>query len=285
MTNEFIAVDWGTTNRRAYLIANGAVLASEAAGPGVKSMPQGAYEVEVAGIRQRLGELPMLLVGMVGSTIGWREAPYIDAPASIARLATHLCRIDGCTAIVPGVADRNRPDVMRGEEVQMLGAVAAGLVPPDAILCQPGTHCKWATLQDGAISRFTTTMTGEIFALLKDHSLLGPQLAYPVMDDDAFAEGVAAVGEDLLAALFRIRAASVLGQRKDIAAASFASGLLIGSDVAARQVAGRTVHLLADPVLGQLYARAITIVGGQANFIDSKSVFVAGAAAIQGFTR
>lgn len=282
VTQDFIAVDWGTTNRRAYRIADGAILASEAVGPGIKAMTQGGYEAEVAGIRDRLGDLPMLLVGMVGSTIGWRDVPYVETPASVATLSAHLCRIDDRTAIVPGVTDRTRPDVMRGEEVQIFGAVAAGLVPSDAILCQPGTHCKWATLRDGAITGFTTAMTGEVFALLKEHSLLAAQLAHPVADDAAFAEGVAAGGEDLLAALFGIRAASVLGQRPDAAAASFASGLLIGSDVAARRIAGRTVHLLADPILGPLYARAIELGGGRAIFLDSMTVFVAGAAAIQG---
>lgn len=279
----FIAVDWGTTNRRAYRIVDGRVEASERDGLGVKAVAGAQFEAEVAGLRGRLGDLPMLLVGMVGSSIGWREVPYVAAPASLRSVAAGRCRIDDRTAIVPGVVDRIKPDVMRGEEVQILGAHAAALVPADGLVCQPGTHCKWAVLTDGAISRFATAMTGELFALLKDHSILAGQLRHAIDDLDAFDEGVEASKGDLLSALFGIRAASVLGLRDDRSAASFASGLLIGSDVAARQVAARQVHLLAEPMLGRLYARAIEVNGGTAVQIDSTTAFVAGATAIQGY--
>ncbi|RZM31080.1 MAG: 2-oxo-3-deoxygalactonate kinase, partial [Sphingomonas sp.] len=141
----FIAVDWGTTNRRAFRIENGTVAATERDDRGAANVAAGEYEAEVAGIRARLGDLPMLLAGMVGSNIGWRSVPYVAAPAGLAEIAAALDRIDGRTAIVPGLSYRDglHADVMRGEEVQLLGAVAAGLVPAEALLCQPGTHCKW----------------------------------------------------------------------------------------------------------------------------------------------
>ena len=135
----------------------------------------------------------MLIAGMAGSDIGWRNVPYVEAPAALADLAQALEWIDERTAIVPGVCcrDEGRVDVMRGEEVQFLGAVAAGLVPADSLLCQPGTHCKWAELKAGAITRFTTAMTGELFALLSSNGLLARQLTGVVEPGSAFLEGVA----------------------------------------------------------------------------------------------
>jgi 2-dehydro-3-deoxygalactonokinase len=275
----FLAVDWGTTNRRTFLIEDGQAVRSERDGHGVTAVSD--FVAEVAALRADMGDLPVLLAGMVGSNIGWRLAPYAQAPAGIGDLAAQLLRIDARTAIVPGIATAS--DVMRGEEVQLLGAAAAGLVPPDALLCQPGTHCKWAELEAGTVARFTTAMTGELFALLRAHGLLAAQLGADVTLNDAFRAGVEeGKSRDLAASLFGIRAARLLGTRDDADAASYASGLLIGSDVAARLSGWRpdTVHILADPELGGLYAAAIEAQGGAAHLVDSHAAFVAGAVAI-----
>ncbi|BCA62487.1 hypothetical protein HMP09_1721 [Sphingomonas sp. HMP9] len=280
----FIAVDWGTTNRRAFLIKDGRVVATERDDRGAATVPAGAYEAEVAGIRARLGDVPVLLAGMVGSNIGWRSVPYVAAPAGLADVAAALERIDDRTAIVPGLSYRDglHADVMRGEEVQLLGAVAADLVPPDALLCQPGTHCKWATVEGGRITKFTTAMTGELFALLRAHGVLSRQLGHPVEPGSAFLDGVAeGAKRDLAASLFAIRARGVLGLADDRHAASFASGLLIGADTAARIGHGATVHILADAALGALYASAIDALSGTAHHIDSQVAFVAGITRIQ----
>ena len=282
----FLAVDWGTTNRRVFRIENGAVVATERDARGVTSVASGDFADEVAGIRGRFGDLPVLLAGMVGSTIGWRDVPYVAAPADLAALARGLAWIDARTAIVPGVSvlSDTKADVMRGEEVQFLGAVAAGLVPRDGLLCQPGTHCKWARVESGAIVDFTTAMTGELFALLRTHGLLAAQLQAQVTPGAAFRDGVAAGrGGDLAAALFGIRAAKLLGRRDDADAASYASGLLIGSDVGAR-LAGvhRDVHILADAGLAELYSIAVTANRGTAHVVDSHAVFVAGTVALAG---
>ena len=164
----------------------------------------------------------------------------------------------------------------------MLGAVAAGLVPPDGLLCQPGTHCKWARMADGAIAGFRTTMTGELFALLRQHSLLADMLAAPVVDGAAFRAGVADAGDGrLLSDLFGVRASDLLRQRQRGDAASYASGLLIGSDVREQALAGDTdVYLLASGDLASLYAAAIDEVGGHAVAVDSHAAFVSGIAAI-----
>ena len=275
--SHFLAVDWGTTNRRVFVIEDGRVVRTERDGKGVTSVED--FAGEAAAIRAAYGDLPMLLAGMVGSNIGWMLAPYVPAPAGIEDLVAGLLRIDARTAIVPGISIGDPADVMRGEEVQLLGAVAAGLVPRSALLVQPGTHCKWAEIADGRIVGFTTAMTGELFALLRGHGLLAAQLGGDVTVGEAFLVGVAEGRKrDLAASLFGIRAAKLLGQRDDRDAASFASGLLIGSDVAARldYFGQDVVHILADPVLGSLYVAAIEANGRAARIVDSHSAFVAG---------
>jgi len=284
MSQRFLAIDWGTTNRRIFLIEEGRVARTERDDQGVTAVED--FDAAVADIRARFGDLPMLLAGMVGSNIGWRLAPYVPAPAGIEELAANLLRIDARTAIIPGVSTIacGRPDVMRGEEVQLLGAVLAGLVPADALLAQPGTHCKWAKLTAGRIADFTTAMTGELFALLRSHGLLAAQLQGEIAVNAAFLAGVEeAKRRDLLGSLFGIRAAKMLGTRADEDMAAFASGLLIGSDVAARLEAWQQgpVHILAGPELGALYLSAVEAHGRTAYLVDSHTAFVAGIRAIE----
>lgn len=247
---------------------------------GVTAIATGGFEAEVAAIRAEFGDLPMLMAGMVGSTIGWRAAPYVPVPAGLEEIARGLLHLDDRTAIVPGVSTLadGRADVMRGEETQALGAIAAGLVPPDALLCLPGTHCKWVRVERGRIAGFTTAMTGELFALLRDHSVLAAQLAAPVAPGDAFLAGVAeGRRRDFAASLFGVRASSLLGVRVDAEAAAFASGVLIGGDVAARLEASDadTVHILAEPALAALYAQAIESHGRRQVILDAEAAFVA----------
>ncbi|HSX56583.1 MAG TPA: 2-dehydro-3-deoxygalactonokinase [Sphingomonas sp.] len=279
----FLAVDWGTTNRRVYRIEDGVVARTERDDRGVTAVQD--FAGEAVSIRDRFGDLPMLLAGMVGSNIGWQAAPYVPAPAGVGELAANLLRIDSRTAIVPGVSTLadGRPDVMRGEEVQLLGAVAAGLTPGDALLVQPGTHCKWAEMREGRIAGFTTAMTGELFALLRTHGLLAAQLTGEVTANAAFRDGVeTAKRRDLAASLFGIRAAKMLGTRDDAHAAAYASGLLIGSDVVARleEAPHADVFILSGPELGNLYTAAIEANGRAARLIDSHAAFVAGILAI-----
>ena len=276
-----IAVDWGTTNRRIYLIENGRVIRAARDERGVATIESGGFESELLAIRREFGDLPMLLAGMVGSNIGWRLAPYASAPAGIAELARNVLWIDDRTAIVPGIATTS--DVMRGEEVQLLGAVEAQLVPRSGVFCQPGTHTKWVEMEAGKVARFTTSMAGELFALIRSHGLLAAQLGGEVTLGTAFRAGVEeGARRDLLASLFNIRAAKFLGLRDDADAASFASGLLIGADAAGR-LTGRsheTVYVLADPQLGSLYAAAIEAQGAAAMIVDSHAAFEAGITAI-----
>ncbi|MET3437822.1 2-dehydro-3-deoxygalactonokinase [Sphingomonas sp. 1185] len=288
VTPAYIAIDWGTTNRRLYILADdGTMLDTVRDDRGVLSMQPDAYPDEIAAIRTRFGKLPIVAAGMVGSTRGWREAAYVPAPADLAMLAGAATRIaDQDVTIVPGISllTATRADVMRGEEVQVLGAIAAGLAPADALFAQPGTHNKWVHTRDGRITDFATTMTGELFALVKGHGILAGMLDGPVADGPAFRDGLArGFGAcDLTAALFGVRASVLLGRIAPEDAAAYASGLLIGSDIGAvPDMAGRTVHLLSSGLLADLYTIGIAARGGTVVALDSHAGFLAGLHAIR----
>ena len=281
----FIAADWGTTNRRAYLMdGQGKCVDEFEDDKGILAVPRGGFGGAVAEIRERLGDRPLLLAGMVGSNRGWIEAPYVPCPAGIEDLAANLVwPEEGRTAIVPGVSfvDPDEADVMRGEEVQLLGAFAAGMVPADSLVCHPGTHNKWARLDDGRVTRFRTVMTGELFNLLREHSILADLLSGPADQDDAFARGVARGLEEgcLTAELFKIRARVLLGQADAADAPSYGSGLLIGTDIRAglEEGAEREIFVMGRPELTRLYAEGLRIAGRQCHQLDGEEAFLAGA--------
>jgi len=282
-----IAVDWGTTNRRTYVIApDGRCIDSAFDARGVISIPTGGFEAELDALRARFGDGPTVLAGMVGSNRGWKEVPYLPCPANFDALKNALYPVEEVNAVlVPGLSfiDGRRGDVMRGEELQILGAVQAGLCPADALVCHPGTHAKWARVKGGYLTGFRSVMTGEIFSLLRGHSILSPQLQGEVQTDADFAAGVETVlarGE-LTAELFAVRAGALLGLRPH-EAASYVSGLLIGSDVqTGLGFAGDgEITLIGDPVLTELYAAALDIAGRRSCAIDGEQAFLAGARAL-----
>jgi len=282
-----VAIDWGTTNRRIFLLdRNGAVVRREADSLGVTAIPPGGFPAEIAELRRRFGDVPFLLAGMIGSNRGWVEAPYLPCPVTLDALRKSLLWVEpGRTAIVPGACvDADRADVMRGEEVQSLGAVAAGLAAPDALLCLPGTHAKWARVEAGRLTGFRTVMTGEMFALLRNHSLLAPQLNCEVVDGPAFREGVALGLRDgaVLADLFGTRARIVLGRLAPQDAASYVSGLLLGADlrIGLEDAPDGPIGLIGDPALTRLYAAALDESGRLHQEVDGERAFLAGMAII-----
>ena len=255
----FIAVDWGTTNRRAYRVgADGLHDAEFEDERGVLSIASGGFPKAAAEICERLGDWPLLLAGMVGSTKGWVEAPYVPGLSYLAG---------------------DRADVMRGEEVQMLGAVASGLIPSDGLACHPGTHNKWVLLKGGRIIAFRTIMTGELFNLLKHKGILADWLQGPAEPGEAFGSGVrqGLKGTALTADLFAVRARVLLGEARAEDAASFVSGLLIGADVlmGLKDGAG-DVTVIGRPELTRLYAAAIAQTGRTAHEVDGEKAFLAG---------
>jgi 2-dehydro-3-deoxygalactonokinase len=281
----FIAVDWGTTNRRGYRLGpDGALVDEFEDEKGILSVPAGGFPEAVAEIRQRLGDGPILFAGMVGSNRGWVEAPYVACPAGFEDLAARLVWVEpGRSAIVPGVCldASDAADVMRGEEMQILGALAAGTIGPDAIVCHPGTHNKWIRLDGGCIAGFRTVMTGELFNLLREQSILADLLAGPAEPGPAFEAGVRHGFEhaDLTAELFSVRARFLLGKSRREDSASYASGLLIGNDlrIGLALAGDREVVVMGRPELTRLYAAALGHCGRTARESDGEDAFLAGA--------
>lgn len=286
-TEGYIAVDWGTTNRRAWAVSSGVAGAEFEDECGITSVGEGGFPAAVTMIRERLGAGPLVMAGMIGSNRGWVEVPYLPCPAGLDSLGQALHQVPGEQAwIVPGLSftDGRRGDVMRGEETQLFGAVAAGLSPADAVVCHPGTHNKWALIEDGRITRFRTVMTGEMFNLLRQGSILKGWLDRPVTPDAAFREGVAQGldGRALTAELFGVRAGILLGLRPAEEAASFVSGLLIGADVrtGGEEYGAREVVVMGRPELTALYAAALEVAGRRAREVDGEAAFLAGINAI-----
>ncbi len=281
----FIAVDWGTTNRRAWgVAADGEVRDLLEDSMGVLKVAPGGYTGEVDRLRALWPGRPLLMGGMVGSNRGWVEARYAPAPADLDALVSALRRPAPDAVIVPGVSwrDGREAEVMRGEETQILGAVAAGAIPATSSVCHPGTHAKWAKVEAGAIGRFRSVMTGELFSMLGRHGILQDRLSGTATANDDFRAGVSHGLEncDLTAELFSIRARFLLGIEED--SASYASGLLIGTDVkiGLGVVADGPVALIGRPDLTALYAEALRLAGRESTQLDGEAAFIMGAKAI-----
>ena len=312
-----IGVDWGTTALRgALLAADGTVLAEHAAPRGLLSIAPGgwaaAFEAEFGACRAAHPDIPCLMAGMVGSRQGWAEAPYCPCPAGLDDLADRLLWLQpGRLAIVPGlsvehatahvtaqvtehltaqnaeqnVAQGGPPDVMRGEETQVFGALQR-LGIGDATLVLPGTHSKWVTVQAGRITGFTSHMTGECYALLRQHSILARTL--PADDSnwqpEAFDRGVMQAGRPggLLHHLFGVRALALFGRQSPAEGASYLSGLLIGEELrAAAPAAAGPVVVVGSAALTARYQRALAGRGVVAQAVGAEATW-RGLAALAG---
>ena len=240
---ELIGVDWGTSSCRAYLMGRtGQILETVSTDKGILQVESGAFAdtlETIIGPWRRPG-LPVVLSGMIGSRQGWIEAPYISIPASFDEIAAALVQHpeDADIYVVPGLAQDlpgQTPDVMRGEETQIVGAV--GDASERQLLVMPGTHSKWVLIDDRKVVWFATFMTGELFALLKDHSILGRLMTASDdgRDQSAFEQGLDAATTlpgGLLQHLFSARTLGLFDRLPENAIASYLSGLLIGHELA-----------------------------------------------------
>ncbi|MBV8970825.1 MAG: 2-dehydro-3-deoxygalactonokinase [Sphingomonadaceae bacterium] len=286
IAGSFVAVDWGTTNRRAWRVADGHATSLLSDDRGILAVTD--FAAAVADVQARAPGLPLLMAGMIGSNRGWREVPYVPAPATLTEIAAAVDWVEPEIGIVPGVsfADGALADIMRGEEVQLLGACALAAVECDGLVCHPGTHTKWAEMEGGAIARFRTVMTGDLFAALQHKSILTDLLAHAAPVDAAFLAGVdhALANSDLTAELFAVRARVVLGLAEARHAASYVSGLLIGTDVRTGlgRVRADVVPVLGAPALTARFAAALARAGRHATEHDGDAAFIAGMTAIAG---
>ena len=293
---EFIAGDWGTSRLRLYLCdaANNVLETRNARGA---AAARGEHELvldgEIAAWETSSGPLPVVLCGMVGSSIGWVQAPYLPAPVDPHTLAAACVALrGGRVRIVPGVSCRNRlgaPDVMRGEETQILGAMRLdpALSQGTRLICLPGTHTKWVVLRDGVIVEFLTAPTGEMFELLSRHSVMVRDgFDEREINDAAYQAALARVKAhpdvELLHRIFEVRSRRLMAEMPAEDAASFMSGLLIGSDVAgaarlfAAETRGKLVCLIAAPELVRAYSSALRAFGLTPEVIDGGSASLAG---------
>ncbi len=270
-----IAIDWGTSSFRAYrLDATGGVMEQRSAAAGLLACG-GAFEATLAEQVAGWDDPLIVMAGMIGSRSGWREVPYVACPAGMAELAAGLCRLgatmlaDRSVFIAPGMSCHppdGPPEVMRGEETQLLGLLDS--LPDDGphTVCLPGTHSKWVRIAAGRIETLHTAMTGELYALLRKHSLLAA-LMPPSSDDDVddpegYARGVADSAREggLSNHLFGVRTQGLFGSLDAAQAPSYLSGLLIGHELRALAPAHvRTVHLVGGTGLVQRYRRALEL--------------------------
>jgi 2-dehydro-3-deoxygalactonokinase len=279
-TPAFIALDWGTSSFRAYLAdSDGHALETLPDGAGALSLAPGEHEPYLASRVAHWPRLPILACGMVGAKQGWREAPYVAAPAGREEIAAAMLRLPGDVRIVPGVRTldaQGAPDVMRGEETQILGALAHGF--GDGVYVLPGTHSKWARVEHGRIVGFETYMTGEVFAVLKDHSVLGRMMApspspstgtAPLPNPPpqggrelpGFARGVEAARKlqhpgDLLHAIFAARTFGLFASLPPDQLGEYLSGLLIAAEILAGARGATQAVAIGAPALTARYADA-----------------------------
>lgn len=288
MKTEWIAVDWGTTNLRAFAMAQGRVLAQATSDDGMGRLDRDGFEpalLRLVGPWLVEGKVTEVVAcGMVGSRQGWHEAPYRAVPCapldalSLVTAPTRDARIR--VRLVPGLKQAAPADVMRGEETQIAGALA--LMPGfDGVLCLPGTHTKWVHVSAGEVVSFQTFMTGEMFALLSQASVLRHGMPGEGWDDDAFDAAVSdAVSrpERIGARLFGIRAEGLISGLSSSAARSRLSGLLIGVELAAARPywLGQAVAIVGSEGISASYARALAAMGVEARLLKGGDAVLAG---------
>ncbi len=281
-----IAIDWGTSSLRCYLMdATGAILDSRSAAQGILAVENGRFAEALealAGDWITAGESPIVMSGMIGSRQGWLEVPYAQCPAGFEEIAAGMREVRWnrhSAWIVPGLACRGEsgiPDVMRGEETQVLGALDSLGNGPDTV-CLPGTHSKWVEVENGRILRFTTHMTGEAFAMLKTHSILGRMMTDEASDTVAFEDGIRRSGDanGLLNHLFGVRARGLFGEISERSSPSYLSGILIGHEIRAARRSARTVKLLGSTQLAATYARAFKVLDIPCSTLSSDAAAIA----------
>lgn len=284
---DWIALDWGTTHLRAFAMGAG-MLAEAESDDGMGRLARDQFE---PALLRLIGDwldpartTPVIACGMVGSRQGWFEAPYRTVPCTpldasgLVPVPVSDQRIS--LRIVPGLQQTTPADVMRGEETQIAGALAlhAGF---DGVFCLPGTHSKWVHVSAGEVVSFQTCMTGEMFALLSEQSVLRHGMAEVGWEDAAFDGALSDAlsrPERLGARLFGIRAEGLLAGLSPGAARARLSGLLIGTELAGARAywLGQPVAIIGAARLSALYARALAAQGAAVRQVAARDTVLAG---------
>ncbi|MET3917440.1 2-dehydro-3-deoxygalactonokinase [Variovorax sp. OAS795] len=293
--SRLVAVDWGTSSLRGALLdARGKVLEERSDARGILKVPAGGFPAvfeSLFGDWMQTADTRCLISGMAGSKQGWVEAPYCACPAGRVEVGRRIIGIDALPgariSIVPGLRDEHDgvPDVMRGEEVQIFGAMAL-MDADEGVFVLPGTHNKWATVKKGRVTGFRTFMTGEFYALLSQHSILARTLeADAPLDEAAFVEGVTRSdnGQGLLHNAFGARTLALFERMPTAELASYLSGLLIGEELRTQSLhAFGEVVLIGSPALTQRYTLALRATGIATRTLGAEATW-AGLHALSGF--
>jgi 2-dehydro-3-deoxygalactonokinase len=272
LSSGFIALDWGTSSLRAYLLGSDGIIQETVSAPqGILVVKDSAFDKT---LESHIGHwdkaLPIMTSGMITSRQGWVELPYVACPANLQSIAAavhpHVSKQGRKLFFVPGISTRNAqgiPDVIRGEETQVLGASQGG----HEHFVTPGTHSKWIDVSNGKIKGFSTYMTGEVFALLKNHSILGRLMTGETSNPAAFEQGVHTGLKDpagFLHHIFSARTLALFNEMPTDQLSSYLSGQVIGTEIAhavAKNMATAQYRILATPALGEHYMTAMTIAG------------------------
>ena len=282
MTARYIAIDWGSTNLRAWLYQGEECLESRQSEAGVTRLNGRSPAAVLAEITQhwRDGATPVVMAGMVGSNVGWKIAPYLPLPAAFSDIGQQLTAVGDNIWIIPGlcVSRDDNHNVMRGEETQLLGARA---LAPSSVYVMPGTHCKWVLADRRQIHDFRTVLTGELHHLLLQHSLVGAGLPPQETSAAAFAAGLqrGINNPAVLPQLFEVRASHVLGALPREQVSEFLSGLLIGAEVATLSdtFAGQqAIGLVAGSSLTSRYQQAFAAIGREVSAVAGDMAFQTG---------
>ncbi len=285
MTPFCAVVDWGTTSFRLWVLcADGTVLAERTSHEGMLQAGsngfQATLEAHLVALEVDAG-VPVVICGMAGSRQGWREARYVETPVDVRAIVDCAVPVPAAgreIRILPGIAQRDpaEPEVLRGEETQLLGIIDA--LPADALVCLPGTHSKWIELVDGKVARFSTYLSGELYALLLNHSILrlaidesarvSPQVPEFL---DAVTTAIANPAQ-IANQLFSIRSSQLLGYSDRNGAAAALSGSVIGLELAgvmSRHGPLADVHLVAKGELAEPYKCALKAAGASVHLHDA----------------
>lgn len=274
-----IGLDWGTTSLRAYRLSDsGEIIEKRETADGILQAIGGDFaavlSIQIGDWLEAAPAAPILASGMIGSRQGWLEVPYADCPAGLGQVAQGIGRLQALQRtihIAPGLVSRGGdgvPDVMRGEETQVFGLLAGG--GGDARVVLPGSHAKWVDVRAGKIADFATFMTGEAYAALRDHTILGKTMAPAAHDRGAFRHGArqglnpAAAAGGLLRRLFSARTLALFDELSPEQGPDYLSGLLIGCEVRealAMFGAVGEVHIVGEPVLAELYGVVLALAG------------------------
>lgn len=283
----FVAVDWGTTSFRLWSLSSQGEVVERSNGPfGMSGLKKSDFAKVLDENLVKLGipaDTPVVICGMAGAAQGWIEVPYMSTSEDVFSIGRHAVRVPEEIRevyILPGVMQLEPSNVMRGEETQILGLLAT---QPDfkGTVCMPGTHTKWVQIHNGCIDSFSTCMTGELFALLSEHSVLKHSMASSGWDEIAFEKALLDVMDSptrLAERLFGIRAATLLDDQSSETARARLSGMLIGLELAAMRLfwAAGNIAIIGEPSLCQTYSAALDLQHAESHSLDAEAMTLRG---------